>query len=54
MTSVPNGEETLSDDIEQLFELTRIMVLVLAGLVPGLGDNNTQGSFSYPDRLEIC
>lgn len=27
----------LSDDIDQLFELTRIIVLVLAGLVPGLG-----------------
>lgn len=40
----PNGEETLSDDIEQLFELTRIIVLVLAGLVPGIGDNNTQGT----------
>jgi hypothetical protein len=30
-----NGE-TLSDDIEQLFELTRIIILVIAGLVPGL------------------
>lgn len=27
----------LSDDIDQLFELTRIIVLVLAGLIPGLG-----------------
>ncbi|KAF2478878.1 armadillo-type protein [Neohortaea acidophila] len=32
-----NGE-TLSEDIEQLFELTRIIVLVLAGLIPGLTD----------------
>lgn len=32
-----NGEH-LSDDIEQLFELTRIIVLVLAGLIPGLSE----------------
>jgi HEAT repeat-containing protein 5 len=31
-------EEKLSDDIEQLFELTRIMVLVLTGLIPTLED----------------
>ncbi|KAL0262688.1 hypothetical protein SLS55_001658 [Diplodia seriata] len=48
--SVPNGEETLSDDIEQLFELTRIMVLVLAGQVPGLGDNNTQARHALTDE----
>ncbi len=35
----PINGETLSDDIEQLFELTRIIVLVLAGLVPGLSDS---------------
>ena len=34
----PINGETLSDDIEQLFELTRIIVLVLAGLIPGLAD----------------
>lgn len=33
------GEE-LSSDIEQLFELTRIIVLVLSGLLPGLSDSN--------------
>ena len=32
------GEENLSDDIEQLFELTRIIVLVLAGVLPNLGE----------------
>lgn len=32
----PINGEALSEDIEQLFELTRIIVLVLAGLVPGL------------------
>lgn len=32
------GDEHLSDDIEQLFELTRIIVLVLAGVLPNLGE----------------
>ncbi|KAJ9641160.1 hypothetical protein H2204_002838 [Knufia peltigerae] len=31
-------DEKLSDDIEQLFELTRIIILVLTGLVPTLED----------------
>jgi hypothetical protein len=35
----PDNNEHLSDDIEQLFELTRIIVLVLAGLIPGLSDS---------------
>ena len=33
-------EEHLSDDIDQLFELTRIIVLVLAGHIPGLAESN--------------
>jgi HEAT repeat-containing protein 5 len=33
-----NGEAALSDDIVQLFELTRIIVLVLGGLIPGLSE----------------
>lgn len=33
-----NHNEDLSEDIEQLFELTRIIILVIAGLVPGLTD----------------
>ncbi|TKA78055.1 hypothetical protein B0A49_07780, partial [Cryomyces minteri] len=37
-------EEHLSEDIDQLFELTRIIVLVLAGLVPNLTGNNSQGT----------
>ncbi|KAK1048647.1 hypothetical protein LTR33_014861, partial [Friedmanniomyces endolithicus] len=32
----PINGEALSDDIEQLFELTRIIVLVLGGLIPSL------------------
>lgn len=40
-------DENLSEDIEQLFELTRIIVLVLAGLVPGLAESNR------PTRAEI-
>lgn len=34
----PVQGEALSEDIEQLFELTRIIVLVLGGLIPGLSD----------------
>lgn len=32
--------ENLSDDIEQLFELTRNIILVLAGTLPNLGDSS--------------
>ncbi|RMY17456.1 hypothetical protein D0867_06016 [Hortaea werneckii] len=34
----PVNGETLSDDIEQLFELTRLIVLVLASVIPGLSE----------------
>ncbi|CAE7196572.1 hypothetical protein PTTW11_08395 [Pyrenophora teres f. teres] len=34
-----SSDEHLSEDIDQLFELTKIMVLVLSGLVPGLEDS---------------
>ncbi|PNS14448.1 Pof6 interactor protein 1 [Sphaceloma murrayae] len=40
-------DESLSDDIEQLFELTRIIVLVLAGLIPGVAESNR------PTRADI-
>ncbi|KAF2156259.1 HEAT repeat protein-like protein [Myriangium duriaei CBS 260.36] len=40
-------DESLSDDIDQLFELTRIIVLALAGLIPGIADSNR------PIRAEI-
>ncbi|KAF2233111.1 HEAT repeat protein-like protein [Viridothelium virens] len=33
-------EENISEDIDQLFELTKIIVLVLAGLIPGLAESN--------------
>jgi len=39
-------DENLSEDIDQLFELTKIMVLVLSGLVPGLEDSNIKGKLS--------
>ncbi|MCJ1285562.1 hypothetical protein MMC26_004903 [Xylographa opegraphella] len=35
------GDEHLSDDIEQLFELTRIIVLVIASVLPNLGEKPT-------------
>lgn len=45
----PVGEEKLSEDIDQLFELTKIIVLVLAGLVPNLTENKLQ---AYHDLSE--
>ncbi|KKK21581.1 hypothetical protein P175DRAFT_0559608 [Aspergillus ochraceoroseus IBT 24754] len=36
----------LSDDIEQLFELTRSIILVLAGLLPNLRESTTLARFS--------
>lgn len=39
-----SGDENLSEDIDQLFELTKIMVLVLSGLVPGLEESNSKGT----------
>lgn len=39
-------EGDLSEDIEQLFELTRIIVLVLSGLLPGLGPDSSSGAGS--------
>ncbi|KAH0543337.1 hypothetical protein FGG08_002293 [Glutinoglossum americanum] len=38
-----SGGENLSEDIDQLFELTRIIVLVLAGLLPNLTEANSKG-----------
>ena len=37
------GDDNLSEDIDQLFELTKIIVLVLSGLVPGLEESNSKG-----------
>lgn len=34
----PANGDSLTEDIEQLFELTRIIILVIAGLVPGLSE----------------
>ncbi|KAF1926809.1 ARM repeat-containing protein [Didymella exigua CBS 183.55] len=36
------GDDHLSEDIDQLFELTKIIVLVLSGLVPGLEDSTSK------------
>ncbi|KAJ0425330.1 armadillo-type protein [Aspergillus carlsbadensis] len=45
----------LSDDIEQLFELTRSIILVLAGLLPNLRDSTTLARFnvSSDDALAL-
>lgn len=37
-------EEDLSDDIDQLFELTRILVLVISGHVPNVSEHVTAGN----------
>ncbi|KAF8477112.1 armadillo-type protein [Kalaharituber pfeilii] len=36
-----NQNESLTEDVDQLFELTRIIVLVLAGILPNLVDTKT-------------
>ncbi|EEH48691.2 uncharacterized protein PADG_04770 [Paracoccidioides brasiliensis Pb18] len=41
--------ENLSDDIEQLFELTRNIILVLAGLLPNLGESSKPSRFHVSD-----
>lgn len=50
--SVGNESEDeghLSDSIEQLFELTRIIVLVVAGLLPNLGENKPTARYQLSD-----
>lgn len=44
-----NGDH-LSDDIEQLFMLTRIIVLVLAGVLPNLAERNPSVRPQLPDE----
>jgi HEAT repeat-containing protein 5 len=46
----PVNGEALSEDIEQLFELTRIIVLVIAGLVPGLSDTPVSARLDSSDE----
>ena len=45
-----NNGEHLSDDIEQLFELTRIIVLVLAGVLPNLAERSPSIRPQLPDE----
>ena len=42
--------EHLSDDIEQLFELTRIIVLVISGVLPNLAERNPSVRPQLPDE----
>lgn len=44
-----SSAESLSDDIEQLFELTRNIILVLAGLLPNLGESSPHSRISVSD-----
>ncbi|EFQ85952.1 hypothetical protein PTT_18940 [Pyrenophora teres f. teres 0-1] len=48
-----SSDEHLSEDIDQLFELTKIMVLVLSGLVPGLEDSKATGKLALFARHEM-
>jgi hypothetical protein len=48
--SEPAEEQRLSDDIDQLFELTRIIVLVLAGLIPNLTDDKSRVRYELNDE----
>ncbi|KAK1640172.1 armadillo-type protein [Colletotrichum phormii] len=43
----------LSDDIDQLFELTRIIVLVLAGLLPNLTEVNQPGRHQMTEEAVL-
>lgn len=43
-------EDRLSEDIDQLFELTRIIVLVLAGLVPNLTEDKSRVQHGMNDE----
>ncbi|KAI9832561.1 MAG: hypothetical protein M1819_004351 [Sarea resinae] len=45
-----SAEDHLSDDIDQLFELTRIIVLVLAGLVPNLTEASSPARHNLSDE----
>lgn len=49
----PAEEENLSEDIEQLFQLTRIIVLVLSGLIPQLSENKARGELSVSNPKPI-
>ena len=51
-TDEENGDH-LSDDIEQLFELTRIIVLVLAGILPNLAAHNPSSRPQLPDEAVV-
>jgi hypothetical protein len=45
-------DENLSDDIDQLFELTRIIILVIAGLVPNLTEDKSRGMSKLNIKFE--
>lgn len=44
------GDEHLSDDLDQLFELTRLIVLVVAGVLPNLGEKPTPVRQDIPEE----
>ena len=48
-----DNSDHLSDDIEQLFELTRVIVLVLAGVLPNLSEQNPSTRQQLPDEAVV-
>lgn len=50
-TKTEQEEEDLSEDIEQLFELTRIIVLVLSGLLPNLSETKQPVQHQMNDEV---
>lgn len=44
------ANDNLSEDIDQLFELTRIIVLVIAGLLPNLGETKSLSRHQLSDE----
>ena len=52
-TSEDTEDGDLSEDIEQLFELTRIIVLVLAGLLPNLTETSRPAKYQLTDDAVV-
>lgn len=52
-SSASSGEEGLSDQVDQVFELTRVIVLVLTGLLPKLADAKSLGMLLSPSACTM-
>lgn len=52
-SSSDTPEAKLSDDIDQLFELTRLIVLVIAKYIPNLADASIQGKVDHTEIVSV-